>query len=220
MARPRTGPTGHPSRHGQAVGFGNPQLAFDDGRQKMFLFAGQSKWQGTTSNSVYWEWDPVTAGWAIRDSGDIFDFGYYGIVVVAFDSLRRRVVMATNAKASDGSIKTWELDTKGLTWYVRNLATGPTSVDAATMAYDSQRGVMVLFGSGPNDGSSQTKPGSTKLRVLRAARGARWPRRRTVPRDSAWTACAAKPPLARAPASHARWLDTKAPVGWRTLAPK
>ena len=124
---------------------GSLQLAFDSGRQKMFLFAGQTKWQGTTSNSAYWEWDPVTAGWAIQDSGDIFDFGYYGMVVAAYDSQRRRVVMATNANVSDGSIKTWELDTQGPTWYVRNPATGPASVDGATMAYDSQRGVMVLF---------------------------------------------------------------------------
>ncbi len=137
----------------------------------MFLFAGQTKWQGTTSNSAYWEWDPVTAGWAIQDSGDSFDFGYYGMVVVAFDSLRRRVVMATNAKASDGSIKTWELDTKGLTWYVRNLTGGPATVDATTMAYDSQRGVMVLFGSGPSIGLSANETWEYKVARLAGGEG-------------------------------------------------
>jgi hypothetical protein len=28
-------------------------LTFDEGRQKMFFFQGQSTWSGTTSNSVY-----------------------------------------------------------------------------------------------------------------------------------------------------------------------
>jgi hypothetical protein len=134
-------------------GFGEPPLTFDDGRQKMFLFWGQSTWQGTTSNSVYWEWDPATAGWALRDSGDFVDFGYYPFPVVAFDSFRRRVVVPTNATETSGSIKTWELDTKGQAWYLRDLTTGPTSVTSATMSFDSQRGVMVLFGSGPNDGT-------------------------------------------------------------------
>jgi hypothetical protein len=142
-------------------GFGEPPLAFDDGRHKMFLFWGQSTWQGTTSNSVYWEWDPVTAGWALRDSGDFVDLGIDSVPVVAYDSLRRRLVFPTNTTdttSSPTAIKTWELDATGPTWYLRDLATGPTSVNSATMAFDSQRGVMVLFGLGANDSAplSQT----------------------------------------------------------------
>jgi len=141
-------------------------LAFDDGRQKMFLFWGQSTWQGTTSNSVYWEWDPVAAGWALRDSGDFVDFGSYAYPVVAYDSLRRRLVFPTTATDTNGAIKTWELDAKGPTWYVRDLATGPTSVTNPTMAFDSQRGVMVLFGSGPNDSAPLSETWEYKVTNL------------------------------------------------------
>jgi hypothetical protein len=144
---------------------GGPLMAFDDGRQKMFLFEGDSTWQGTTSNSVFWEWDPLSAGWALRDSGDFVDLGTSPFPVVAYDSLRRRMVMPTNATDVVGSttdIKTWELDSTGPTWYMRDLATGPSTVSMgpgwyasnATMAFDSQRGVMVLFGAGPDDGSA------------------------------------------------------------------
>jgi len=49
-------------------------VTFDDARQKLFVFAGQSQWQGTSSNSVFWEWDPVSAGWAFRDSGDLIKY--------------------------------------------------------------------------------------------------------------------------------------------------
>jgi hypothetical protein len=149
--------------------FGQPPLAFDDGRQKMFLFWGQSSWQGTTSNSVYWEWDPVAAGWAFRDSGDFVDFGGYPFPVVAYDSLRRRLVFPTNATETTGSttvIKTWELDSKGPTWYLRDLATGPTSLTSTTMAFDSQRGVMVLFGAGPNDGAPLSETWEYKVTSL------------------------------------------------------
>jgi hypothetical protein len=145
---------------------GQMPLTFDDGRQRMFLFWGQSTWQGTISNSVYWEWDPATTGWALRDSGDYVDFGYYPFPVVAYDSLRRRMVVPTNATDTNGAIKTWELETKGQTWYVRNLATGPTSVTSATMSFDNQRGVMVLFGSGPNDGSFSSETWEYKVANL------------------------------------------------------
>jgi MYXO-CTERM domain-containing protein len=144
---------------------GGPLMAFDDGRQKMFLFEGDSTWQGTTSNSVFWEWDPLSAGWALRDSGDFVDLGTSPFPVVAYDSLRRRMVLPSNVTDVVGSttaVKTWELDSKGPTWYMRDLATSPTTVSTgpgwytsnATMAFDSQRGVMVLFGAGPTDGSA------------------------------------------------------------------
>jgi hypothetical protein len=133
-----------------------PYLTFDEGLQKIFLFGGASNWSGTKSNSVFWEWDSVTAGWAFRDSGDVVDFGSAPggegsppFPVFAYDSLRRRQVTAAYATGSTGaitSIKTWELDAKNSTWYLRTLPTGPTMATAPTMVFDSQRGVMVLFG--------------------------------------------------------------------------
>jgi MYXO-CTERM domain-containing protein len=161
---------------------GGPLMAFDDARQKMFLFQGQSTWQGTSSNSVFWEWDPVSAGWGLRDSGDFVDFGDLPFPVIAYDSRRRRMVVPTNAAGVIGSttaIKTWELDSKGPTWYLRDLATGPTSLSAgpsgytstATMAFDSQRGVMVLFGAGPNDGSALSETWEYKVGSLANGEG-------------------------------------------------
>jgi hypothetical protein len=132
-------------------------LTFDEGLQRMFVFQGTSSWSGTKSNSVFWEWDPVAAGWEFRDGGDFVDFGssptgefdFTPFPVFAYDSLRRRQVTATNATGSTGSsasLETWELDAKNATWYLRTLATGPSMATPPTMVFDSQRGVMVLFG--------------------------------------------------------------------------
>jgi hypothetical protein len=134
-----------------------PVLTFDEGLHKVFVFGGASIWDATKSNSVSWLWDPVTAGWTFQDSGDFVDFGKDpngGDVsppfpVFAYDSLRRRQIAATNATTSTGttaSLKTWELDAKNATWYLRNLPIGPSMATAPTMVFDSQRGVVVLFG--------------------------------------------------------------------------
>jgi hypothetical protein len=132
-------------------------MTFDEGLQRMFVFQGTSYWSGATSNSVSWEWDPVTAGWEFRDGGDFVDFGSsptggydnMPFPVFAYDSLRRRQVTGTNATVATGattSVKTWELDAKNANWYLRTLPTGPTMATPPTMVFDSQRGVMVLFG--------------------------------------------------------------------------
>ena len=147
----------------------NLLLSFDDGRQKVFAFGGKSNWQGTTSNSVFWEWDPVSAGWAFRDSGDFVDFGFGPFPVVAYDSLRRRQVVPTQEMDATGNpkdMKTWELYSPGPTWYGRDPAPGPTEVTSATMAFDSKRGVMVLFGGGPDDGSNLSQTWEYKVTNL------------------------------------------------------
>jgi hypothetical protein len=133
-------------------------MTFDEGLQKIFFFGSEASWSGAHSNSIFWLWDPITAGWAFRDSGDMVDFGTqpsgWGLPpfpVFAYDSLRRRQVTAaywTNGAGVTTSIKTWELDTKNSTWYLRTLPSGPAMTTSPTMAFDSQRGVMVLFGGG------------------------------------------------------------------------
>jgi len=125
-----------------------PPLSFDDGRQKMFLLFDISGVSGDTAPSTFWEWDPVSAGWAQRDMGDLVydrDAAYMG---VAYDSLRRRQILARSP--NDGSpIKTWELDTKTPTLFQRVLSSAPKWPYAGSaMTFDSQRGVVVFFGGG------------------------------------------------------------------------
>ncbi len=124
------------------IGRQYPVMAYDEGRQKMFVYDGTNY---GASPGAFWEWDPVSAGWAIRASGDSLDYGYYD--VVAYDSIRRREVLLTAANSpSTNYQETWELDAKGPTWYVRALPGSPGQKYGATMAFDSGRGVVVMYG--------------------------------------------------------------------------
>jgi len=130
-----------------------PVLAYDEGRQKMFLFDGTSytMYPGGTSSSAFWEWDPTSTGWVSHDSGDYLD--YNTSVYVAYDSVRRREVFYTDAVspiASTANGEAWELDAKGITWYVRNLATVPSSRFNAAVTFDKGRGVVVMYGGSTN----------------------------------------------------------------------
>jgi hypothetical protein len=120
----------------------NPILAYDEGRQKLFLYDG-GNYSGNVSS--FWEWDPVSAGWETRDTGDQLQYG--SSYVVAYDSLRRREVMLTSQYyyTPVTNQETWEIDAKGPTWYVRSLPNSPAADNGATMAFDKGRGVMVLF---------------------------------------------------------------------------
>ena len=131
-----------------------PILAYDEGRQKMFLFDGYQYSSGfPASMSAFWEWDPTSAGWALRDPGDSLDYGYS--IYVAYDSIRKREVLLTDAyDNATGWNETWELDAKGPTWYVRALPSAPSSRYSAAMAFDAGRGVVVLFGGSANAGYS------------------------------------------------------------------
>jgi hypothetical protein len=120
----------------------NPVLAYDEGRQKLFLYDGGMY---STNTSTFWEWDPVSAGWATRTTGDQFPYG--SNYVLAYDSLRRReVILGTQYSFGPSSSQdTWEIDAKGPTWYVRSLPNSPVLDYGATMAFDKGRGVVVLF---------------------------------------------------------------------------
>ncbi len=131
-----------------------PSMAYDEGRQKMFLFDGPQYNSGyPASLSAFWEWDPVSAGWALRDPGDSLDYGY--AIYVVYDSIRKREVLLSDAyDYATGYNETWEIDAKGPTFYVRALPSTPSSRYSATMAFDSARGVAVLFGGSINTGYS------------------------------------------------------------------
>ena len=113
----------------------DPVLTYDEGREKMFLFDGQG-YGPDAATTVYWEWDPITAGWASYNTGDMVTPIGSG-VAGAYDSIRRRQVIVGNGQ-------TWEIDTRTKTLYIRTTATVPPAASDPHMAFDSRRGVMVL----------------------------------------------------------------------------
>ncbi len=127
-----------------------PTLAFDDGRQKMFLYDGYNYNYNTgASSSAFWEWDTTSAGWALRDPGDGLDSAYY--IYAVYDPTRRREILFTDtSNYTGGTTQTWELDARGPTWYVRTPASSPAAHYNSAMAFDSARGVAVLFGGVSN----------------------------------------------------------------------
>ena len=121
-----------------------PLMAYDEDRQKLLLYDGvYGGGSGQTPASAFWEWDPITAGWTPRDSGDTLDTAHG--FILTYDSIRRRVIMLTDAP-NGYARETWELDVNTPMWYVRTLSTSPTNRYQSAMAFDSDRGVAVLFG--------------------------------------------------------------------------
>ncbi len=138
-----------------------PVMAYDEGRQKLFLYDGMNG-----SPSMFWEWDPVSAGWTSRTTADALNYGYY--FLVAYDSQRRREVLLADPNASSSSDwQTWEVDAKGPTWYVRSLSPSPGASYGASMVFDQGRGVAVLFGGeSPNTGYATNETWEYKVSSL------------------------------------------------------
>ena len=128
-----------------------PTLAFDEGRGKLFVYDGLNyNYMTGGSSSSFWEWDTTSAGWALRDSGDWLNTGYS--IYAVYDAIRRREILFTDTSNYTGGInETWELDSKGPVWYVRTPAPSPAARYNSAMAFDSGRGVVVLFGGLPNN---------------------------------------------------------------------
>jgi MYXO-CTERM domain-containing protein len=127
-----------------------PILAYDEGRQKLFVEESSNySYYGSGNPSAFWEWDPISAGWAYFDTGDYLNYGTpYS---AAYDSTRRReVVYGDLWSMTTGIHETWELDAKGPTWYVREIQNSPSSGYGIAMAFDRTRGVVVLFGGNAN----------------------------------------------------------------------
>ena len=127
-----------------------PILAYDETRQKLFV-EESSTWgyYGNGNPSAFWEWDPVSAGWAIYDTGDYLNYGYP--YCAAYDSNRRReIVYGDLWNTMTGIHETWELDAKSPTWYVRSIQDSPSSGYGSAIAFDRARGVVVLFGGSAN----------------------------------------------------------------------
>jgi MYXO-CTERM domain-containing protein len=127
----------------------DPLLAYDEGQKKLFLYDG-SNYSGDMS--TYWEWDPLSAGWAKRSSSEYSLNGYASLAT--YDSTRRREVLLVQSYSTSTGISTddtWELDARNQTWYARNISSPPTRYSAG-IAFDSARGVVVVFGGQLNAG--------------------------------------------------------------------
>ena len=125
-----------------------PLVVFDEGRRKVTLLQSDSNY-GWVDGS-YWDWDPESGAWSQHQTGDTPGGGTYE-AMVTYDSIRRRVVLLGMASMTSApNLSTWELDTSGPTWYARNPASEPTERWSAGMAFDNQRGVVILFGGMPN----------------------------------------------------------------------
>jgi hypothetical protein len=129
-----------------------PIMAYDEGRKKLFVYDGSNYGY---SMGLYWEWDPVSAGWAMYDTGDNTEFGY--AAQAAYDSIRRREVLLVQGydpRTGFANDETWELDANRETLYVRSISS-PLRY-GAQMASDSARGVVVLFGGQTWDTGAMT----------------------------------------------------------------
>jgi hypothetical protein len=128
---------------GMPMGREYPLMAYDSGQKKMFVYDGANYGSNMT---VYWEWDPESAGWAMHDSSDYSQSGYASLA--AYDSIRRREVILAQSYSSGGPYgtdTTWELDANSETWYMRTISSPPSRYSAG-MVFDTIRGVVVMFG--------------------------------------------------------------------------
>ncbi len=131
----------------------NPMMAYDPIRKQVIMFGGQG--DDTVNLADTWAWDgsnwnklaPATSPGPRRDAA----FG--------FDSKRGVMVMFGGYVGPSGGEspvnETWEWN--GTTWTQRMpSAPLPAQLAGAEMAFDPQRGTMVVFGGGPGAGVVST----------------------------------------------------------------
>ncbi|MDO8630142.1 MAG: kelch repeat-containing protein, partial [Phycisphaerales bacterium] len=127
-------------------------LAFDSARGVSVLFGGRYEASGYQFFGDTWEWDGTN--WTLRsDSGP----GPRGAHAMAFDSTRNVTVLFGGGSGPyyNGPTfgDTWEWD--GVIWTPRSNG-GPSPRIGHAMAYDTLRGVSVLFGGALYDYSGET----------------------------------------------------------------
>ena len=128
----------------------NHAMAYDSNRNVVVLFGG--------TNDLYfdetWEWDGTS--WTQKASGTASKPGPRTNHAMAFDS-RRNVVILFGGY--DRSIRGYPNDTwvwDGSTWTQKNLETKPSGRMFHSMAYNSDRNVVVLFGGYDKTYSDET----------------------------------------------------------------
>jgi len=135
VAWSKNSPANHPSARFR------PALACDSYRNRVVLFGG---FAGTDVSQETWEWDGTN--WIQMNPSPSPDPRHYH--AMAYDSQRHVVVMFGGYTTFNGRRDlddTWEWD--GTSWKEKTpLTTRPPARDAHAMAYDANRGKIVLFG--------------------------------------------------------------------------
>ncbi|HNT28296.1 MAG TPA: hypothetical protein PKH10_08985, partial [bacterium] len=115
-------------------------MAYDSARGKVILFGGAIE----SSNNETWEWDGTN--WTQRYPTN--KPSARNSHAMTYDSVRGKVVLFGGGDYYDGDSHdyqdTWEWD--GANWTQRTSTNKPTARTAHTMAYDSARGKVILFG--------------------------------------------------------------------------
>lgn len=120
-------------------------VAFDSHSNKMVLFGGQSLYGVHNDTWVYdgFDWSMVVTPVSPPPAT---------LTAMVFDSVRNRMILFGSGVVGDPGFPdtpTWEFD--GTNWTMLNTPTSPSSRWAHTMAYDSTRQRVVLFGGyGPS----------------------------------------------------------------------
>lgn len=150
-----------------SVGEGGPPprqnhgMVYDSQRDVIVLFGGYRGGFGFYDDT--WEWDGVnwsqvaTAGPAAR-----------GNFAMAYDAARNKTVLYGGAGAGGAYLgDTWEYDGATQTWTEIFPTTFPSARYNAAMAYDTARGVAVMFGgySGVREGDTWTWDGANWAQV-------------------------------------------------------
>jgi hypothetical protein len=118
-------------------------MAYDSARDRVVLFGGSTSASSAVDDT--WEWDG--SSW-VQQPGNPRPPARAQHTMV-YDSVRERVVLFGGATAFQVSAlgDTWEWN--GTDWSARPGASGPSARYAHAMAYDSTRGLVVLFGGRP-----------------------------------------------------------------------
>ena len=120
-----------------------PGFVYDSQRNRFVTFGGAGG-RGAAHGAV-WEWDGTTWNRSAAAAGPLARQGH----VMVFDSKRNRIVvfggMGTISQGQPPAqfSDTWEFD--GQTWRQFQV-TGPSARAAAGAAFDSKRGMVVIFG--------------------------------------------------------------------------
>ena len=124
--------------------------AWDSARSVVVMFGGSTPGGGAIQDT--WEWDGAAGTWVQRSIGTAPDAR--ALAGMAFDPGRQRVVLFGGlvGQVHGGTYlgDTWEYD--GTTW-TSKATSGPSARMSASLAFDTERSKIVLFGGAGTDGA-------------------------------------------------------------------